>query len=142
MAAPNDPKLSRVRVSTTQNGTYANVGYVKSAELNRGSEGAKVIKWLGGEATKAGDRTLEGTLPILWDDEDTTGQDILEAAYFAGTLVWLQFCPKGTSTGAKVKQFQALITAAPISFDATGDAVEGSFSFRGEPSTYTVVTLA
>jgi hypothetical protein len=142
MAAPNDPKLGRLRVSSTETGTYANVGYVKSVELNRGSDGAKTLTWLGGQANKSGDRTLEGTVPIYWDDADTTGQQILEAAWESGDTVWLQFCPKGTATTAKVKQFQATITAAPITIDPTADAVEGSFTYKGDPTTLSTVTLA
>ena len=142
MPAPNHPKNARVRVCTTENGTYTLVGYVKSGELNRGSEGAKKLKWLGGESTQAGDRTLEGTLPIFWTDDDTTGQDILSAAWASGDQVWIQYCPKGTATGAKVFQFAAIINTAPITFDATGDAVEGTFAFTGDPSTLTTVTLS
>lgn len=142
MAAPNDANNARVRVSTTSGGTYNNVGYTRSGSLDRGTESDTTLRWLGGDAVIAGDRTLAATVPVWWDDADTTGQDILEAAWLAGTAVWLQFCPKGTATGAKVKQFQAYVTAAPLSFDSEGQAVEGSFSFRGVPSTLTTPTLA
>ena len=142
MAGPWDSGNARVRVSTTSSGTYANVGFVRSAEMNRGSEGATTLRWLGGEQVKAGDITLAGSLPVWWDDADTTGQDILEAAWSSGADVWLQICPKGTATGAKVKQFSAKITEAPITFDSTGDAVEGTFTYMGAPSTLTTVTLA
>jgi hypothetical protein len=142
MPAPHDTTLSRVRISTTQTGTYTNVGYVRSASLDRGTEGDTTLRWFGGEAVKAGDLTLAGTLPVWWDDEDTTGQALLESAYVAGTPVWLQFAPKGTGTGAKVKQFEAVITSAPINFDSEGEAVEGEFGFRGNTSTYSTVTLA
>lgn len=142
MAAPYDAENARVRVSTTSGGTYTNVGYVRSAEFNRGSEGVTTLRWLGGTSVKGGDLTLGGTLPVFWDKSDTTGQDVLEAAYSAQTDVWLQICPEGTATGAKVKQFSAKITEAPITFDATGDAVEGSFTYFGNPSTLTTVTLS
>lgn len=142
MAAPNIANLARVRVSTTSGGTYTNVGYVRSASLDRGTESDTTLRWLGGDAVIPGDLTLGGTIPIWWDDADTTGQEILESAYTNQTAVYLQFAPKGTTAGTKVKQFQAYITAAPISFDSEGDAVEGSFSFRGVPSTFTTPTLA
>ena len=142
MAAPNDPSLARVRISTTSSGTFSTVGFVRSAELNRGSDGSTTLRWLGGQAIRAGDRTLGGSFPIFWDDADTTGQQIAEAAWSSGDTVYLQFCPKGTATGAKVKQFAAKITEAPISFDSEGDAVEGSFSFEGDPTTLTDLTLS
>jgi hypothetical protein len=142
MAAPNLSSLSRVRVAATLAGTYANVGYVRSADLNRGSDGATLLKWLGGDALRPGDRTIGGTIPIWWDNADTLGQTILEAAWAAGTTVGIQICPTGFGTTQKVFQFEASVDEAPISFDSEGDAVEGSFSFTGKPSTYTVVTLA
>jgi hypothetical protein len=141
MAAPNDSNLARIRVSTTMSGTYAIVGTTRSGTLERGSENDTTLRWLGGEAQMPGDRTLAGTMPVWWDDLDTLGQSILETAWNASTAVWLQFAPKGVGTGAKVYQFQAFITAAPLSFDSAGEAVEGSFSFKGTPSTLTTVTL-
>jgi hypothetical protein len=142
MPAPHDAKLVRIRVSATVGGTYTNVGYVRSVDIDRGTEGDTTLRWFGGEAARAGDLTLGGTIPVWWDDTDTTGQDILETAYYSGSPVFLQFAPHGTATGAKVKQFEAVITEAPISADSEGDAVEGSFGYRGTPSTWTVVTLA
>lgn len=142
MAAPNDSSVSRVRISTTSSGTYTNVGYVRSADMNRGSEGATTLKWFGGQAIRAGDRTISGSISTWWDDGDTLGQTIALAAWSAGTTVWLQIAPKGTSTGAKVQQFEALITSAPMSFDSEGEAVEGSFDYEGDASTLTEVTLA
>jgi hypothetical protein len=141
MPAPNDSSLARVRVSTTSGGVYNLVGYVRSADLDRGSEGEATLRWLGGEAVRPGDRTLGGTIPIWWDDADTNGQEILLAAWTNGTTVFLQIAPKGVGSGAKVQQFEAIITAAPLSFDSEGEAVEGSFSFRGMPSTLTTITL-
>jgi hypothetical protein len=142
MAAPHDAKLVRIRVSNTVGGTYTNVGYVRSVDIDRGTEGDTTLRWFGGEAAKAGDLTLGGTIPVFWDDEDTTGQTILEAAYMSGDAVYLQFAPHGTGAGKKVKQFEAVITEAPISADSEGEAVEGSFGFRGTPSTWTTITLA
>lgn len=142
MAAPWDSKNSRVRVSTTSSGTYTNVGYTRSATMARGSENANTLRWLGGDSVSAGDLTLDGEITNWWTDDDTTGQDVVLAAYIAGSDVWLQICPKGTATGAKVFQFSAKITAAPLNFDVGGDAVEGSFSYRGAPSTLTTVTLS
>jgi hypothetical protein len=141
MAAPNLSNLSRVRISTTSSGTYTSLGYVRSASLDRGSEGDTTLRWLGGDAVVPGDLTLAGNIPIWWDDADTLGQEVAEAAYLAQTAVWLQFCPTGTASGKKVKQFEAYITSAPFSFDSEGEAVEGSLGFRGTPSTYTTVTL-
>lgn len=142
MAAPNDPSLARVRICTTENGTYVNIGYVRSADIARGSDGDTTLKWLGGEAVRAGDRTFTASIPIYWDDGDTNGQEVALAAWGDGSDVWIQVCPKGTSVGAKVLQIRGKITEAPLSFAADADAVEGGFSFRGEPSTLTTVTLA
>lgn len=141
MPAPFPTTASRVRVATTAGGAYAIVGYVRSGEMNRGTEGNTTLRWLGGDAVRQGNRTLDGTVPVWWDNADTTGQNILEAAWENQTPVFLQFAPTGTGAGAKVKQFQATITEAPISFDSEGDAVEGSFSFVGVPSTLTTITL-
>lgn len=142
MAAPKNANLARVRISTTSGGVYTSLGYVRSASLERGSESDTTLRWLGGDAVIPGDLTLGGSIPIWWDDADTLGQEVAETAYLAQTAVWLQFCPSGTATGAKVKQFQAYITSSPISFDSEGEAVEGSLGFRGVPSTFSTVTLA
>lgn len=143
MPAPYDPSLGRVRVSTTSGGTYANVGYSRSFEMVEGVENETTLRYFGGEAEIPGDATLRGTVPVFWDHRlDTTGQAILRTAKRAGTAVWLQFCPEGTATTKKCDQFQAYITEMSSSMDAEGDAVEGSFSFKGVPSTLTEVTLA
>jgi hypothetical protein len=139
---PHDSKLARVRVATEATGTFANVGLVRSASIDRGTEGETVLRWLGGEAVRPGELTLGGTVPVWWDNEDTTGQQILESAYLSGDTVFLQIAPKGTETGAEVKQFEAHITEAPLSFDSEGEAVEGSFSFRGLPETWETLTLS
>lgn len=141
MPAPIDVTAARVRVSTTAGGVYNTVGYVRSADVNRGSEGNTTLRWFGGDAVRQGNLTLDGTIPVWWDGADTTGQDILTNAYETRTSVFLQFAPEGTLAGAKVKQFEATITEAAFNFDSEGDAVEGSFSFTGVPSTFTTVTL-
>ena len=141
MPAPHNPKLSRVRVSTTSGGVYSNVGYVRSAEIVRGTEGDTTLRWMGGDAARPGDKTLEGSLPTWWDNADTNGQQVLETAYTNGTVVWLQFCPLGTAAGAQVHQFEAAITELRINMDPDADGIEGGFSYRGSPSTYTKVTL-
>jgi hypothetical protein len=141
MPAPIATTAARVRVSSTAGGAYAVVGYVRSADVNRGSEGNTTLRWFGGDAVRQGNLTLEGTVPVWWDSADTAGQDVLTAAYANRTSVFLQFAPEGTAAGAKVKQFQATITEAAFNFDSEGDAVEGSFSFTGVPSTFTTVTL-
>lgn len=138
---PIDTKLSRVRVSTTQGGVYALVGYVQSFELTEGEEGGGITRYFGGELDKAGDPTLEGSFPVLFDRDDTTGQEILRTAKRNGTTVWLQFGPAGVGSGAKVEQFEARITEISLSSDADDEYVAGSFSVRGIPSTLTTVTL-
>lgn len=140
--ATNDPSLSRLRVSTTSSGTYTNVGYVRSVDLTRGSEGDTTLKWLGGEEAKAGDKTLSAAVPIYWIETDTLGQTVLNTAYDAQSTIWFQACPTGTATGAKVYQFSGVVTEAPFNFAADGDAVEGSYTIRGNPSSWSVVTLA
>lgn len=142
MPAPHDARRARIRVSTTRQGTFATIGYVRSAEVQPGSEGESTLRWLGGEAVRPGELTLGGTVPYWWDDGDTEGQEIIRAAYWAGTPVWLQACPRGTEAGAKAFQFEAVITEVPFSFDSEAEAVEGSFSYRGNPSTWEEITLA
>lgn len=141
MPAPYNASLARVRVSTTSGGTYSNVGHVRSFDMTEGSEGDSTLRWFGGEVVRAGDPTLAGTIPVWWDLEDTSGQDILRTAKRNGTKVWLQFGATGTGSGAVVEQFEAIITEVSRSVASDGDAVEGSFSFTGTPSTLTEITL-
>lgn len=142
MAVPNDSSVARIRVCVTINGTYTNVGYVRSAALERASEGDTTLKWLGGESVRSGDRTVGGTIPVWWDDGDTTGQTIVYNAWVSGAQIFFQFCPKGAGASASVQQFGAIVTAAPLSFDSEGEAVEGSFTIKGDVSTLSTVVLA
>jgi hypothetical protein len=139
---PFDPKNSRVRISETQNGTYVNVAKVRSYDATQGTEGGSTLKYFGGETKKAGDPTFGATVPVWWDQDDTTGQEILRAAWLAGTPVWLQFCPAGTGDGAKVHQCQGLIPQVSERSDSEGEAVEGSFTFDGDIDTYERITLS
>src|SRR5688572_4718154 len=122
MPAPNLSGLARVRVSATLAGTYATVGFVRSADFTRGSDGATLLKWLGGDSLRPGDRTISFSFPIWWDNTDTLGQNILETAWAAGTTVGVQICPEGTASTKKVYQFEASVDECPISFDSEGDA--------------------
>lgn len=131
----------RVRVATTEAGPYTEVGFVRSIDFERGREGDTTIRWFGGDQVRPGGKTLSGTLPIFYS-EDPTGQDILVTAYNTDTHVYLQFCPAGAENGAKVQQFETIISSVSTSADAEGDAVEGSFSFSGSPSTFKIVTLS
>lgn len=139
---PFDPVNARVRVSTTEGGTYTSLGKVRSADYNEGTEGGSTLKYLGGQAKKAGDPTVSATLNMWWDNTDTTGQEVLKTAKRNGTTVFLQFCPEGTGTGDKVEQVGGLITELSIRLDAEGEAVEGSFTFDGDATTLQTVTLA
>jgi hypothetical protein len=140
--AAADTDLTRVRVSATSGGTYTNVGYVRGHDLTEGEEGGGVTRYYGGELSKAGEPTLEASLDILYDRADTLGQEIIRTAKRAGTTVWLQFCPNGTATGAKVDQFEATVTEIAQSGSRDDDYVGGTLSFRGIPSTLTTITLA
>lgn len=142
MAPPYNPVNTRVRVSTTSGGTYTSVGYVRSFDMNEGTENDVRLKYFGGEFVTPGDATLTASMPVVWDRGDTTGQKVLRDAKRAGTAVWLQFCPEGTTAGLKCDQFQAYITEMSATSDADAEAVEGSFGFRGVASTLTEVTLA
>lgn len=142
MAAPYDPSTSRLRLSTTEGGVYNIIGKVRQFDMTEGEEGGSTIYWFGGDQARAGLETMQGTIPVWWDLADTTGQDLLRASKRAGTYVWLQFCPEGTTSGAPFEQFEAIITEVSRSSSADSDtAVEGSFSFRGSPSTLTTGTL-
>jgi hypothetical protein len=141
MPFPFDPANSRVRVSETENGEFVVVGKVRSYDFNEGTEGGATLRWFGGTAKKAGDPTISATLPVWWD-KDATGQDVLRAAKRAGTPIWLQFCPEGTEDGARVHQVQGLITQVSERSDSEGEAVEGSFTFDGDPDTLEDIELA
>lgn len=142
MPAPYDPSLSRVRVSATLAGTYTLVGFVRTANMDRGSDNETTMRYLGGEAVRPGDRTLAGTIMTFFEEgSDATGQDLLLASWTNGTTVGIQIAPKGVGTGAKVYQFEAYVTSAPLDLDADGNAVENGFGYRGIPSTLTTVTL-
>jgi len=136
-----DANLMRVRASTTESGTYTNVGYVRSADYTRGREGSTTVRYFGGDATKAGGKTLSGSMPV-WYDREEAGQKILRDAYTADTHVFLQFCPDGTEAGAKVEQFEAVVDEVGFSVDSEGEFAEGSLTFTGTPSTFKIVTLA
>ena len=142
MPAPNDVELARIRICETENGTYTNLGYVRSADFQRGSEGSTIQKWMGGRRVRAGDRTIGGRFPIWWTDDDATGQAIAEAAWESGDTVFFQICPKGTTATTKVFQFGGTVDEAPISIDTDGESIEGEFGVTGDISTYEVVTLA
>lgn len=138
MPAPIDPTLSRVLVSTTEAGTYTAIGYARSFEATEGEEGGSTIYWFGGDQARDGLPTLNGTIPVWWDPDDTTGQTVLRTAKRAGTAVWLEFHPEGTGAGLPFERFEAFISEISRSSAADSDtAVEGSFSFRGSPSTLT-----
>lgn len=136
-----DAKDVRVRVAATEAGPFAEVGFVRSIDFERGREGDTTIRWFGGDQVRPGGKTLSGNLPIFYS-EDPTGQDALVTAYNTDAHVILQFCPVGTESGSKVQQFEAIISSISTNADAEGEAVEGSFSFSGSPSTFKIVTLA
>lgn len=141
MAFPFDPVNSRVRASTTVGGTYTSIGRVTAANMTEGQEGRTKTRYLGGVVTRPGDSTLGGDITVLFDSGDTTGQEILKTAKRNGTTVFLQFCPEGTATGAKVEQFEANITAHNLPLDATAEIITRSFSFEGVDDAPTTVTL-
>lgn len=142
--AMTDTNLSRVRVSATQAGTFTNVGYTRSFDFNEGTEGSSVARYFGGEARKAGDPTVGGSLSVFYDPTDTTGQEILKTAKRGSTTVFLQICPAGTATGAKVEQVECYITELNLASDRDGGSgwVERGITYEGIPDTLTTVTLA
>ena len=142
MAFPFDPVNARLRVATAVGGTYANVGKVLTANSNEGQEGRTKTKYLGGQVTRPGDNTWGGDITVLFDSGDTTGQEILVAAKRNGTSVFLQFCPEGAGTGAKVYQGEANITAHNLPLDASTEIIQRSFTFEGVDDAPTTVTLA
>lgn len=142
MAAPYNAVDARVQASSTQGGTYANIGYVRNFDMTEGSEGDTVLRWFGGDQTRAGAPTISGTIPVFWDLDDATGQDLLRGAYASGSNIWLRFLPEGEDPGSPFEEFEAAITEVSRSAAADGEAVEGSFSFTGSPSTYDTGTIA
>lgn len=137
-----DASLARVRTSATIGGTYALIGYVTSFNATEGSEGDTSIPYFGGEVVTSGSRTLEGTFDVIWDLADTSGQNALRTAHRAGTTIALEFSPGGTDTGAPYEKYEAVITEVSRSVAADGDNSNGSFSFRGAPSTLATGTHA
>lgn len=133
--------LMRVRIATTQAGPYTNVGQVRSADYERGREGSTTLRYFGGDSTVPGAKTLSGSMPVWWDPSDTAGQKAMVTAYNNDSKVWLQFAWEGTATSKKADQFEAVIDSVSVSGDAEGEAVEGTFSFTGTPSTFSEVTL-
>lgn len=142
MAAPYDPTDVRIRISSTENGTYSNLAKTRSFNYTEGSEGDTTIRWFGGEAAIAGDETVTASFDLVRDRGDTLGQEIALAAKRSGATVFLQICPEGAGTGKKCEQFGCVITEFNMSADADGDYVAGSMSVRGDASTLTTITLA
>lgn len=142
MPAPYDAGAGRLRASATLAGTYAVVAYVTDAPFSRGSTGSTTTKYLGGEFIKSGDPTLSGSATAIYSDTDTTGQTLIETAYTNGTSVFLQWCPAGTVTGSKVKQFEAKVDSIDGDLNADDEWVMTTFNYTGVPSTLTTVTLA
>jgi hypothetical protein len=142
MAGPYDTSLAALRVCTTINGTYTLVGYVRSTDFTEGSDGASETKYLGGSITKAGDPNLSVSTSVLFNREDTTGQEIIRSAKRSGASVFLQVCPDGYATGKKVEQAEYKVDEVGMSINADNDWVEVTMSFTGVPSTLTTVTLA
>jgi hypothetical protein len=142
MAFPFDPKDARVFVSATLAGTYTLLGKVRSAEVTPGTENAVTTKYLGGQVKRAGDPTIGGRVSVLYDPGDTTGQVICRAAWAGGTTIGIQFRPAGSTAGEKAFQFEATVTECPVSFDADAELVEGAFTFDGDATTYSEITLA
>jgi len=141
-APPKDPKLSRIRVSATSSGTYTTILMARGYTHESGTANGTTMYWLGGEANRAGDPTESGTIPAFFDRADTLGQVLLRASRDNGTTVWLQLCPEGTATGAKVDQFEANITAYTQVVDVGNDGIEQTFTYSGVGGTKTEVTLA
>jgi len=142
MAFPFDPVNARLRVCTTLAGTYTLVGKVLSANSNEGQESRTKTRYLGGTVTRPGDNTWGGDITVLFDSGDTTGQEIIKTAKRNGTTVFLQFCPEGTTTGAKAEQGEVNITALNLPLDASTEIIQRSFSFEGVDDAPSTVTLA
>lgn len=137
-----DTKNTRVRVSTTLAGTYTLVGYTTAYTFTEGTEGGDTILYFGGEEVTAGRSTVAGSLDVLMDQSDTLGQTIMVTAKRAGTTVFIQLCPDGTTTGKKCEQMEAYIDELGQASDRTNPRVTRTISYRGIPSTLTTVTLA
>jgi hypothetical protein len=137
-----DTTHTRVQTSATLGGTYNNVAMVTSFELTEGEEGGGRTLYFGGQIDKAGEPTLAGSMPALFDKADTTGQELLRNAKRSGATVFLRFCPEGTTPGSRFYRFEARVTEVTIGSAVDADWVQGSFAFRGLPGTLFVGTLA
>jgi hypothetical protein len=141
-APPKDPKLTRIRVSSTLAGTYTALSMARTFERTAGTEGGSTLRWFGGEAESAGDPTDTGSVTVWWDPDDTTGQALMRSSRDNQTTVFIQYAPQGTATGAKVRQMEILVTQYVEGADIDADAIEESYEFRIVQGTISTITLA
>jgi hypothetical protein len=142
MPGPYDPRKAAVRTSPTSSGTYTVIGLSTSSGFTEGSSGTNITYYMGGQVSKAGNPTVSGTVNYLFNRSDTLGQEAIRTARRAGTTIYIQDCPEGTLTGAKVEQVAAIIDEVGRETDAGNDWVTGSFTYTGDATTLTTVTLA
>lgn len=141
-APPKTPKNTRIRVSATQAGTYTSLSMARTFERTAGTEGAARLVWFGGESRRPGDPVDTGSITVFWDPDDTTGQTLMRASRDNGTTFWIQYCPQGTATGAKVRQMEILVNEYTEGSDVDEDAIGEDYSFDIIPGTISTVTLA
>lgn len=141
-APPNTPKNTRIRVAATAAGPYTLLSMARTFERTAGTEGASRLTWMGGESRKPGDPVDSGNITVFWDPDDLTGQALMRASRDNGTTVWIQYCPKGTATGAKVRQMEILVSEYTEGADVDEDAIGEPYTFDIIPGTISTVTLA
>lgn len=83
------------------------------------------------ETSKAGTGNWSGQLVCMFDPDDSTGQEALEAAVASGADVALELRPEGDT--ATNKEYSGNAALEAIDLDVSGnDAITGrSFSYRG-----------
>lgn len=141
-APPKSPRNTRIRVSSTSAGTYTALSMARTFSRTAGTEGGSTVRWFGGESVAAGDPTDTGSMTVFWDPDDTTGQTLLRASRDNGTSVFIQYCPVGTATGAKVRQMEIYVTSYTEGADIDADTIDEDYDFTIVQGSISTITLA
>lgn len=83
------------------------------------------------ETVKAGIRSWSVKAQAFWDETDTNGQAVLQAALIAGTAVTLNLYPEGATTGDAYFTGSAFIESMDIEVSDNDAIIGASFSFKG-----------
>jgi predicted secreted protein len=124
----------RIRVGTAVGGPFNNVGGLNSGSQSC-SAGTQDVTAFGDDWVRrvVGLRDASYSLSGFWRPTDTTGQIVIRNAFIAGTSVWIQFLPDGTTGFAQ----EALVSSFEISTSVDGVS-EVSIELEGNGAITTV----